>query len=163
MGVNVVRNILIGPIIGERVIVDKNDPNKNIREKQCVGIIQLINKKNNAEIQDTDVTELAALLPALSEIIKTANEALKVATTSVSLALKMDNIIRSVTAKKQLIDEFDCSILKGTIAAVSENIKELQQGRKEYTFSDSATVNEVFEGLRGEEKRKKRKEMIAQQ
>lgn len=59
-----IQNMLIAPF---------TDRNGNVR-----GIIQLINKNGRMKIPESDELEIQALLPALGEIVKTADEALQI-------------------------------------------------------------------------------------
>ena len=65
MNFNKIGNILIGPM------VDKNG--------QVMGVLQLMNKMGSDErITEQDQNELASLLPALGEIIRTADESMEI-------------------------------------------------------------------------------------
>ena len=75
--------MLIGPMI---------DRNGDIK-----GVIQLINKEggDKAKITEQDKIELRTLLPALGEIIRTADESLEVTKLSVGMYLfKLINLIQ---------------------------------------------------------------------
>jgi len=64
--------MMVGPI---------EDVNGEIR-----GVLQFINKKDKANIDASDEIELKTILPALGEMIKTADETLKIINISAGLS-----------------------------------------------------------------------------
>ena len=91
LNVQRIRNIMIGPIL---------DMQGNIR-----GIIQFINKKDKDKIDQNDEIELQSILPALGEIIKTADETLKITNISLGLQLSLDEINENITQRTQAISD----------------------------------------------------------
>lgn len=71
--INKINNQLIGPMI------DRNGEVK--------GVLQLINKEGDGIISEQDVIEMNALLPALGEIIRTADESMEITRISYGTSL----------------------------------------------------------------------------
>lgn len=59
------------------------DRNGNVK-----GVLQLINKQDNLDINEQDERELNVLLPAMGEIIRTADESMEI--TRLSYGKKFD-------------------------------------------------------------------------
>ena len=72
LNVQHIRNMMVGPI---------EDVNGEIR-----GVLQFINKKDKLNIDSSDEIELKTILPALGEMIKTADETLKIINISAGLS-----------------------------------------------------------------------------
>jgi hypothetical protein len=73
-----VSNMLVGPAL---------DSQGSIR-----AVIQLINKKHDGDIDDMDVSQLDSLLPAIGEILRAADDSLRVINISAGLNTHMHEI-----------------------------------------------------------------------
>ncbi len=129
-----VKNIMIGPIF---------DAKGEVR-----GVLQFINKLGKPQIEEQDEIELNTILPALGEILKTADESLKVSTLAAglsdTLALMTDNIEERV----RIANNQNMPMIGSSVRYINELLGKMVQNRKETVFSDPHIRTEVFKGLR---------------
>eukprot|EP00347_Sterkiella_histriomuscorum_P004463 403360366 len=136
ININKINNMLIG------AMVDKNGEVK--------GVLQLINKVGSeGQITDQDLIELRALLPALGEIIRTADESMEITRLSYALKQCLGNINNAVFDKEKDIGQNNLAMLDSMVRAMSNQINALVKHKKEYVFGgDKSLVSEVFMGLK---------------
>ena len=79
------------------------------------GVVHLYNKMESEEVLESDRVELEALLPALGEIIRTADESLEVFNITSSLYLHLDSITKSIRSKLDILAEKQMPILATSV------------------------------------------------
>ncbi|CDW86108.1 UNKNOWN [Stylonychia lemnae] len=129
-----IRNMMVGPI---------EDMNGEIR-----GVIQFINKKDKPSIDASDEIELKTIIPALGEMIKTADETLKIINISAGLSQSLGQINQTIYERTEIVQAKSMPMISGSIKYMSDLITILVHGKKEAVFSDNQMMHEVFRGIR---------------
>ncbi|CDW84755.1 UNKNOWN [Stylonychia lemnae] len=125
ININKVNNMLIGAMVD--------------RYGEVNGVLQLINKSGaDTEITEQDMIELKALLPALGEIIRTADE-----------SMEISRLRYAVFDKNKDIGQNNLAMLDQMMRTMKTQITNLVNHKKEYVFGgDKGLVQDVFLGLK---------------
>eukprot|EP00347_Sterkiella_histriomuscorum_P021117 403335187 len=130
-----IRNIMIGPI------------EDNCGELR--GAIQLINKLDNPQISTSDELELRSILPALGEMIKTADETLKIINISAGLRETLQDMTTNIFEKTEAIQQAkSIPMIGSSVRYMSDLLGKLVSSKKEAVFSDSYMTKQVFQGIK---------------
>ena len=129
-----IRNMMVGPM---------QDMKGNIR-----GIIQFINKKGANKIDQHDEIELGSILSALGEIIKTADETLKITNISAGLQQCLGQINQSIFEKTEIIQTKSIPMISGSVRHMNELVNSLISKKKEAVFSEKSLMIDIFKGIR---------------
>ncbi len=120
-----IENMIFGPI---------SDNQGNIK-----GVVQLVNKlpRSRGKITSQDELELRALLPALGEIVKTADEALTITNIATGLELYLAQMNETVNEKTAIFETKGMALISGSVQYMRELVHELAEKKKKILFGES--------------------------
>ena len=109
------------------------------------GMIHLVNKKLQSEIEPVDIHQVNALLPVLGEILRSSEDSLQVINLAAGLHQHMSSMSASIHDKSQsFLTESPMPMISTGVRYMGDLIKMMVGNKKRAVFEDTSVMQEVM-------------------
>ena len=124
-------------------------PAFDINEGKLRLVVQLLNKRRGLEVDELDCAQLEALLPAIAEVLKAADDTMRVVAIAAGLSGHMEEMKASVAAKAgSFMAESTTPMIGTSVRYMGDMIRMMAQNKKRSVFADPGIMQEVFKEIK---------------